>query len=90
MPITSSAKKALRVSERKTIFNLRRKKDIEVSLREIKKLVKGGKVKEAEAKLSVAYKAIDKAVKTKFLKKNTAGRLKSKITTFINKAKLKK
>ncbi len=90
MPITSSAKKALRVAERKEVFNSRRAKAIENSVREIKKLVKGGKAKEAEAKLSSAYKAIDKAVKTKFLKKNTAARLKSRITVLINKAKGKK
>lgn len=90
MPITSSAKKALRVAEKKQIFNVRRAKAIEDASREIKKLVKGGKVKEAEAKLSGAYKAIDKAVKTKFLKKNTAGRLKSRLTVLINKSKTKK
>jgi small subunit ribosomal protein S20 len=90
MPITSSAKKALRVAEKKQIFNARRKKAIETSVREIKKLVKEGKAKEAETKLSLAYKAIDKAVKTKFLKKNTAARLKSRITILVNKSKGKK
>ena len=90
MPITSSAKKALRVSERKGIFNAQRKSAIDQTLRGIKKLVKENKVKDAEKMLPQAYKAIDKAVKTKFLKKNTAARLKSRITTLVNKAKAKK
>lgn len=90
MPITSSAKKALRVAERKQIFNAKRKTAIDHVLRNVKKLVKENKVKDAEKMLPQAYKAIDKAVKTKFLKKNTAARYKSRITKLINKAKAKK
>jgi small subunit ribosomal protein S20 len=90
MPITSSAKKALRVAERKYVFNSRRKNAIEASTKEIKKLLKAGKGKEAETKLSGAYKAIDKAVKTKMLKKNTAARMKSRLTVLVNKSKAKK
>ena len=90
MPITSSAKKALRVSEHKQVFNAQRKSAIDQALRGIKKLVKENKVKDAEKLLPSAYKAIDKAVKTKFLKKNTAARLKSRISILVNKAKAKK
>ncbi len=90
MPITSSAKKALRVAERKQIFNIRRKNTIDSALKSIKKLIKENKIKEAQILLPEVYKAIDKAVKTKFLKKNTAARYKSKITKFLNKAKAKK
>jgi small subunit ribosomal protein S20 len=90
MPITSSAKKALRVAERKMVFNLRRKNDIESAMRTVKKFLKEGKVKEAEAKLSAAYKAIDKAIKTKFLKKNTGARMKSRLTKLVHKSKAKK
>lgn len=90
MPVTSSAKKALRVSEKKQIFNAQRKSAIDQALRGIKKLVKENKVKDAEKLLPATYKAIDKAVKTKFLKKNTAARLKSRVTALVNKAKAKK
>jgi len=90
MPITSSAKKALRVSEKKQIFNAKRQTAIDHTLRAIKKLVKENKVKDAEKMLPGAYKAIDKAVKTKFLKKNTAARYKSRIAKLVNKAKAKK
>jgi len=90
MPIITSAKKALRVAERKQVFNARRKNKIDSVLKDLKKLLKENKVKDAEKMLPEMYKAIDKAVKIKFLKKNTGARLKSRITTLVNKVKAKK
>jgi small subunit ribosomal protein S20 len=90
MPITSSAKKALRVAKKKKVFNIRRKSAMESSLKAIKKLIKESKIKEADKKLPEVYQAIDKAVKTKFIKKNAGARYKSRITAFLNKAKAKK
>jgi len=87
MPITSSAKKALRVSEKKQIFNARRSNAIEKSAKAIKKLITANKIKEAEKMLPELYQAIDKAVKVKFLKKNAGARYKSRITLSLNKAK---
>ena len=40
MPITSSAKKALRVAKKKKIFNTRRKSTMDSSIKAIKKLIK--------------------------------------------------
>jgi len=90
MPITSSAKKAIRVEVKKKVFNARRNNAMEAALKSIKKLVTANKIKEAEKKLPEVYKAIDKAVKIKFLKKNAGARYKSRITLFLNKAKAKK
>ena len=90
MPITSSAKKALRVSERKHVFNLRRKNEKESVLRDIKKLLSEKKAKDAEKLLPDLYQAIDKMVKIKFLKKNAAARIKSRVTASVNAAKAKK
>ena len=90
MPIIQSAKKALRVSKRKAIFNIRRDNAMEAALKKIKKLVTSDKIKEAEKMLPEVYKKIDKAVKIKFLKKNAGARYKSRITLFLNKAKAKK
>lgn len=86
MPITKSAKKALRVSDRKRVFNLRRKKNVENALRDLKKLVKEKKVKEASAALSEVYKALDKAAKGNTISKNTAARKKSRISAMVKKA----
>ena len=90
MPITSSAKKALRVAGKKKVFNTRRSNTMEASLKSIKRLIVVNKIKEADKMLPEVYKAIDKAVKIKFLKKNAGARYKSRITLFLNKAKAKK
>lgn len=87
MPITSSAKKALRASKNKAAFNAKRKNAISDSVKKIKKLIADKKVKEAEALLAKAYQAIDKAYKTNLIHKNTAARKKSRLAKFISKAK---
>ena len=89
MAITSSAKKAARASIKKMVFNVRTKRDFENEIKDIQKLVKEGKMKEAEKALPVAYKAIDKAMKRDYIKKNTAARYKSRLTLFVNKGKKK-
>ena len=89
MAITSSAKKASRASLRKRVFNVRIKRDFENEIKDIQKLVKDGKIKEAEKALPIAYKAIDKAMKKDYIKKNTAARYKSRLTLFVNKGKKK-
>ena len=87
MPITSSAKKALRASKNKAVFNAKRKDAISNSVKKIKKLIIAKKVKEAEALLPAAYQAIDKACKTHLLHRNTASRKKSRLAKLIKKAK---
>ena len=85
MPITKSAKKALRASKRKRTFNLRRKKAISDVVKKVKKLELSKKLDEASKLLPQAYKAIDKAVKRGILKKNTAARKKSRLASLLNK-----
>ncbi|MCK5285644.1 MAG: 30S ribosomal protein S20 [Candidatus Pacebacteria bacterium] len=83
MPVIKSAKKALRGSERKRIFNLRKKRTMKDAVNTVVKLVSIKKTKEANEELSKAYKAIDKAVKRGILKKNTAARKKSTLSRSI-------
>ena len=83
MPVIKSAKKALRGSQRKAIFNLRRKRAMKESIKTIDKLVLDKKKDEAQSKLSEAYKAIDKATKRGIIKKNTASRKKSRLARTI-------
>jgi small subunit ribosomal protein S20 len=90
MPIIASAKKALRVSKKKAVFNARRNNAMERAVKGIKKLITANKIKEAEKMLPEVYKAIDKAAKTKFIKKNAAARYKSRITLLLNKSSSKK
>lgn len=70
-----SAIKAARVALRRRTMNLRRSKAVKDITKQFKKLV-GGKG-DAAGMLPNAYQAIDKAVKTGVLKKNTAARMKS-------------
>ena len=83
MPVIKSAKKALRGSERKRIFNLRRKRAMKEAVKTVTKLVSVKKSKEANEELPKAYKAIDKAVKRGVVKKNTAARKKSTLSRLI-------
>jgi small subunit ribosomal protein S20 len=80
MPITRSAKKALRVSDKKRAINERTKKLLKEGVKKIEKLVVAKKWKEAKASLSEAYSAIDKAAKNNVIKKNTASRKKSRLS----------
>lgn len=82
MPIIKSAKKALRGSKRKKVYNDRRDKAMKIAVKEVKKL----SGTEAKAKLAEAYKAIDKAAKRGVIKKNTASRKKSRLAKAIKKA----
>ena len=85
MPITSSAKKALRGSKRKRVFNVRRQRAMKEVIKRIRAHVAEGKKKEAHALLSGAYKEIDKAAKRGVIKKNTAARKKSRLAMLIKK-----
>lgn len=91
MPITSSAKKALRSSLRKRSFNGRRKKSADEAAKGLKKFLASDKkdAKEALKMLSVAYATIDKATKSGTLKKNTAARKKSRLAAMVRKATAK-
>jgi len=85
MPITKSAKKALRQNKTHRARNLRRLDVLRDTVKKIKKLVAENKKAEATKLLPLAYKAIDKACKTGVIKKNTSARKKSRLTKLIAK-----
>lgn len=87
MPITTSAKKALRASKRKRVFNTFRKDAMKEGLKEIKKLVVSGKKADVEKMLASVSQAIDKAAKNGVIKKNTASRKKSRLAKMLKKIK---
>ena len=86
MPITSSAKKALRNSDKKRVFNIRRKKAVESSIKELKGLIKEGKKENLSTIFSKIQKSLDKASKGHTFSKNTVSRKKSRISKLIKKA----
>ncbi|MFN4181261.1 MAG: 30S ribosomal protein S20 [Candidatus Paceibacteria bacterium] len=82
MPITKSAKKAIRVSGRKKAFNDQNKRLMKDVIKKFEKAAKADK-KEAEKMLSKAYATIDKAAKRGVIKKNNAARKKSRLTRLV-------
>ncbi len=83
MPIKKSAKKALRQSKRRGERNLARKKEMKDVIKKIAKLAAANKIDEARKLVPLAYKAIDKAVKTNVLKKNAGSRKKSRLMKLL-------
>lgn len=79
MPITSSAKKALRASKKKHVFNLHRKDAMQATIKEYKKLVEANKKDDAKKLLPKLQSVIDKAMKRGIIKKSNAGRKKSRL-----------
>ena len=83
MPNTSSAKKALRVSERKHERNLVRKQALKQTVKKFRKTAAGGDVNAAQAALHEVYTVADKIAKTGYIKKNRAARIKSRNAKFL-------
>ena len=87
MAITSSAKKAIRSSAKKHVFNLRRKGALHDATKMLTKALTAKDVAGAEKLLPAAYKAIDKACKGGVIKSNTADRKKSRLAAAIKRAR---
>jgi len=87
MPITKGAEKANRASLRKRVFNIRRSREMNEVVKDVRKHVVAGETKEAEALLPKAQKAIDKAAKRGIIKGNTADRKKSRLVAAILRTK---
>ncbi len=87
MPITKGAHKAHRSSQKKHVFNVRRKTAMNDTVKKLRKLAEAGKKDEAQKMLPQAYKAIDKAAKRGVIKDNTAARKKSRLASALKRAK---
>jgi len=83
MPVTKSAKKALRTAIRRHEENLVHKTSYKKALKDARK---AHGAEEAQAKLSEAQSALDKAAKTKSMHPNKAARLKSRLAKKLNTA----
>jgi small subunit ribosomal protein S20 len=78
MAITKSAKKALRVSDRKRVVNDRIKNKMKAEVKSVRTKV-AKKVEVTVADLSLVFKALDKAAKRGTIKKGQANRKKSRL-----------
>lgn len=84
MPITKSAKKALRQNIRRRKMNVKKRAELKSAIKQFKKIAAKDK-EEAKKYLSQVYKKLDKAAKTDLIKKNKASRLKSRLNKLIQK-----
>jgi small subunit ribosomal protein S20 len=87
MPIKDSAKKYMRVTERKTALNKRAKGVLKSTIRKAKESVAEKKSEVMTETYRQAQAAIDKAAKRGLIKKNTAARKKSRLNALMKKAK---
>lgn len=85
MPITKSAKKALRQNIRRRKRNLIKKKAYKEAIKNYRHLLAENKTEEAKVSLSRVYKTLDKAAKTNVIAKNKAARLKSRLAKLLLK-----
>ena len=86
MPITTSAKKALRQNVTRHKRNVIRKEDYKKQVTSFRKLVLAKKFEDAAKALPMVFKSLDKAAKGKVIEKNKASRLKSRLSQLINKS----
>lgn len=79
MPITKSAKKAIKKNIKQRRINTKKLNLLKKSKKDFLKLIKEGKKEEAKKMTASLYKTLDKAAKTNLIKKNKASREKSRL-----------
>lgn len=79
MPVSSSAKRALRASRRKALVNKNIIKELEASIRQAKRL-------KTKASIQKASSLADRAAKKKVIHKNKANRIKSSLSKLVKPA----
>ena len=87
MPITKSAKKSIRQNKRRRVINLKRKKALKTTLKEVKLLISENKLKEAKEMMPKVQRVLDKSAKMHTIKENKARRTKSRIEKSISNIK---
>ena len=86
MPNIKSAKKRVKVIEKKTLRNNMIKSGYKSAVRKFEEAVNAGNVEEAKVLFSAATKKIDQACSKGGIVKNTAARKKSALSKKLNAA----
>ncbi len=84
MPIIKSAKKRVKVTEKKTAINREWKNKLKDSIKAFEKAVENGDKEAAAEQLRETTKVIDKAATKNIIHKNNAARKKSRLTKMYN------
>jgi small subunit ribosomal protein S20 len=85
MPVTKSAKKALKRSLFLRERNLKFKLAMKDAVRQFRKLIKNGEVDKAKEMLPDVYSKIDRCARRNIIHKNAAARKKSRLTALLQK-----
>lgn len=85
MPNIKSAKKRVRVIQRKTLYNQRIKSQLKTYIKKFEMLAEQGNAEEAKNAFTMAIKKLDQAAAKGVIHKNTASRKKSQLTLKLNK-----
>ena len=86
MPNIKSAKKRVKVIEKKTLRNNMIKSGYRTAIRKFEEAIQAGNIEEAKVLLSQATKKIDQACSKGVIVKNTAARKKSNLSKKLNAA----
>ncbi len=84
MPVTKSAKRALKKAKRNWQINEERRKKVKLAVKNFLKLIKEKNKNKASEALRIVYKELDKASK-RFMHKNKVSRLKSHYAKLLAK-----
>lgn len=86
MPNIKSAKKRVKIIEKKTLRNNMIKSAYKTAVKKFEQAIEAGNIEEAKVLLSEATKKIDQACTKGVLVKNTAARKKSSLSKKLNTA----
>ena len=86
MPNIKSAKKRVKIIEKKTLRNNMIKSGYKTAVKKFEEAIASGNIEEAKVLLSKATKKIDQACTKGVLVKNTAARKKSSLSKKLNAA----
>ena len=89
MPNVKSAKKELRKSQKRQVYNKKIKDNVKSLIKKSRKAI-DTKSKDATELVGKTLKALDKAAQKGVLKKNTSNRRKSRLHLKLNSAQNKK
>lgn len=86
MPNIKSAKKRVLVNDKKTEQNKSIRSAVKTEIKKVDALIKEGKLEEAKAALSVAFKVIDQAASKNIIHQNNAANKKAKLAKKVDAA----
>lgn len=84
MPIIKSAKKRVKITEKRTLINRSNKSALRTAIKRFEKAVGDGNLDVAKTELLKVESTIDKSVKKGIIHKNNAARKKSRLHKLLN------